>query len=87
VQSVAPSFAASVAMFLIVIAAKYFMVDQLPPLIRLLLLALLGAVVYAVLMLTLFRKETANFLTEGKDLIPANMKPLVTGLQRLTRLD
>jgi O-antigen/teichoic acid export membrane protein len=86
-QSVAPSFTASLAMFLIVIAAKYFLADQLAPLLRLLLLALLGAVAYAVLMLTLFRKETSNFLTEGKDLVPPSMKPVVAGLQRLTRLD
>jgi hypothetical protein len=36
-------------------------------------------------MMTVFKRETNNLLSEGTDMLPARIKPLAQGIQRLIR--
>jgi O-antigen/teichoic acid export membrane protein len=84
---IAPTFFAALIMFSIVLAIKYFALPtDLHTGARLLLLAAVGGIVYALIMSCVFRQETKHFLDESAALAPASAKPIIEKLQRLLRL-
>ncbi|MDO8346086.1 MAG: lipopolysaccharide biosynthesis protein [Cellvibrio sp.] len=92
-RTVAPTFCAAIMMLAVVLAAKHY---ALPYLLqgdgamhlatKLILLAGLGGLVYALIMSCIFRQETKHFLGESAALAPAKAQPVIQYLQRLLRL-
>lgn len=85
-RTVAPTLAAAFMMFGLVLLTKEVIPDELASGIRLLLLAGVGALTYALLMSCIFRQETKHFLGESASLAPDKAKPLFNKLLRLLRL-
>ena len=85
-RSVAASFVAAVIMFALVSLIRFYLPDDLPAITSLLILCLAGATLYAALMITVFRKETRNFLNEGQDMVPQKFRPVLAKGRRLLRM-
>lgn len=85
-KTIAPAFAASAMMLASVNILKIFVGQYLPSGVGLILFSGFGALMYATLMLTLFRDEARNVFSEGMDLAPVKIKPVLLGMQRLFRL-
>lgn len=89
-RTVAPTFAASLIMMGAVLFAKFYALpylhSDLHVGVQLLLLAGLGALVYALIMSCVFRQETKHFLGESAALAPTRAKPLINYLLRFLRL-
>lgn len=85
-RNIAPTLVAALAMFGVVMLAKYALPNDLALGVRLLLLAGLGALSYALIMSCIFRQETKHFLGESAALAPTKAKPMISALQRLLRL-
>lgn len=90
VRTVAPTFVASLMMLGVVLLAKYYVLphvaNDMHVGVKLLLLAGLGGLVYALIMSCIFRQETKHFLGESAALAPARAKPLINYLLRFLRL-
>jgi O-antigen/teichoic acid export membrane protein len=80
---IAPAFVASVAMMLLVMGVGGAMPDHIPSYISVPIMGATGVVCYLLLMMTVFKRETNNLLSEGTDMLPARIKPLAQGIQRL----
>jgi PST family polysaccharide transporter len=85
-RTIAPTLAAAGLMFGTVWLIKYTLPNDLNVILRLTLLAVIGALTYTLLMSCIFRQETKHFLNESAALAPAKAKPVISKLQRLLRL-
>lgn len=83
---VIPSFVASLSLFAVIAGTKFFLTDRFSTGLNLAIYCVLGAIVYAVLMITIFRAETRNFFVESMGLLPEKFKPLMRVIQRVTRI-
>ncbi len=85
-KTLAPTIFASSCMFSVVMISKPFLESHLPAAVHILLLCIIGALIYTLLMITIFRNETKNFFTESIDIAPAKFKPYIKAMQRLVKL-
>ncbi len=81
-----PCLAASLIMFATVHAAKLPLAQHLPAALNIIILCSLGIATYFTCMITIFRTETKNFLCEGIELAPTNMRTYIEKVQRLIKL-
>jgi hypothetical protein len=70
-------------MMLLVMGVGGAMPDHIPSYISVPIMGATGVVCYLLLMMTVFKRETNNLLSEGTDMLPARIKPLAQGIQRL----
>lgn len=85
-RTIAPTLAAALAMFGVVLLVKYSLPVDLAVGVRLLLLAGIGAVIYIAIMSCVFREETKHFLGESAAMAPAKARPVIIKLQRWLKL-
>lgn len=85
-RTIAPTLAAALAMFGVVLLVKYSLPGDLAVGVRLLLLAGIGAVSYIAIMSCVFREETKHFLGESAAMAPAKARPVIVKLQRWLKL-
>jgi len=81
-KPVSSSFLASLIVFAVINALRITPVADLHAASRLSISVATGVATYFVLMMTVFRTETRNFLLESVDFVPARFKPLIVALQR-----
>lgn len=85
-KTLAPSFVAALLMFVSIAGIKLWLLPEMPLLLRLLVCAALGGVIYTLIMTCIFRAETRYFLRESANIVPAKAKPVIARLQQLLRL-
>ena len=85
-KTLSPTFIASSLMFAIVTISKPLLEDHLMTIFYILILCVIGAMTYALQMVILFRKETKNFFTEGIEIAPDKLKPVIRAVQRIVKL-
>lgn len=78
-----PAFLASLIMMALVMGVGYALPGDLPSYWSVPIMGGAGVVFYLLLMMTLFKRETDNFLREGADMLPAKAKPVAHVIQRL----
>lgn len=93
IRTVAPTFYASIMMFLLVIAGKHYLFPHILPGndamdlgLKLVLMAVSGGVIYALIMSCFFRAETKHFLGETAAMAPPKAQPVIQYVQRLLRM-
>ena len=86
VKIVAPSFIASLSMFIVVLSCKYLLAERFSTGLSLAIYCALGALIYLIFMITIFRAETRNFFVESSDFLPEKFKPAILTLQKLLRI-
>ncbi|RYE55732.1 MAG: hypothetical protein EOP48_09565, partial [Sphingobacteriales bacterium] len=85
-KTVVAPFIASTLMFCSIFFSKNYFPSDLPTIVKLIILCCIGGAVYFLLMVLVFRSDTRNFLNESESIVPNKVKPVVTGIQKLTRL-
>ena len=85
-KAVFPSLMASLFMFAAIYFATPVLAHKIPALLNITLLCLLGGLIYAFIMLVIFKSSTGVIFNEAEDMAPQKFKPVLISLRRLTRL-
>ncbi|MET0356728.1 MAG: lipopolysaccharide biosynthesis protein [Cellvibrio sp.] len=85
-KAVAPSLIASLMMFVAIHFAKPLFAASIPALLNIAFLCGLGGLIYALVMLVIFRSATGIIFTEAEDLAPQKFKPILVSIRGKMRL-
>ncbi len=82
-MQVAPPFIASTLMWLLLLFIQDYLIADMPSLMRLLVISVLGVILYMLINVLVFRQEVIGFLDDGVQLVPGATRAILMRLKRL----
>lgn len=85
-KAVAPSLIASLIMFAAIHFANPLLAHTISPILNIIVLCLMGGLIYAFIMLVIFKSATGVIFTEAVDMAPQKFKPFLVTLRGCMKL-